>query len=283
MRDAIRNALISGVPEVGGRIFEPHTASADTEKPYLIVKENAEQDNTEWAGFRGRIEVWPYVEESSYTEVDALAKKVAATLNMQILTGDDGEAVTCISDGMLEDVADTEWQALTRCVNFYVLALQPSDVPGPLNNDPWIDALVVWSKAILGDGYEVQGGQLSVGYKRPAVLWRLDNINIEDCGSLAFDVVKRVACHVFGRNAVEEANIAVKLIEEMGNAVKIPISAAERRYMTLREVSGNVYTDALKQGHIRATLSRRTRRPREEVALIGSLNTDGHIEKGGND
>lgn len=283
MRDAIRNALISGVPEVGGRIFEPHTASADTEKPYLIVKENAEQDNTEWAGFRGRIEVWPYVEESSYTEVDALAKKVAATLNMQLLTGDDGEAVTCISDGMLEDVADTEWQALTRCVNFYVLALQPSDVPGPLNNDPWIDALVVWSKAILGDGYEVQGGQLSVGYKRPAVLWRLDNINIEDCGSLAFDVVKRVACHVFGRNAVEEANIAVKLIEEMGNAVKIPISAAERRYMTLREVSGNVYTDALKQGHIRATLSRRTRRPREEVALIGSLNTDGHIEKGGND
>lgn len=283
MRDAIRNALISGVPEVGGRIFEPHTASADTEKPYLIVKENAEQDNTEWAGFRGRIEVWPYVEESSYTEVDALAKKVAATLNMQLLTGDDGEAVTCISDGMLEDVADTEWQALTRCVNFYVLALQPSDVPGPLNNDPWIDALVVWSKAILGDGYDVQGGQLSVGYKRPAVLWRLDNINIEDCGSLAFDVVKRVACHVFGRNAVEEANIAVKLIEEMGNAVKIPISAAERRYMTLREVSGNVYTDALKQGHIRATLSRRTRRPREEVALIGSLNTDGHIEKGGND
>ena len=237
MRDAIRNALISGVPEVGGRIFEPHTASADTEKPYLIVKENAEQDNTEWAGFRGRIEVWPYVEESSYTEVDALAKKVAATLNMQLLTGDDGEAVTCISDGMLEDVADTEWQALTRCVNFYVLALQPSDVPGPLNNDPWIDALVVWSKAILGDGYEVQGGQLSVGYKRPAVLWRLDNINIEDCGSLAFDVVKRVACHVFGRNAVEEANIAVKLIEEMGNAVKIPISAAERRYMTLLEVS----------------------------------------------
>ena len=283
MRDAIRNALISGVPEVGGRIFEPHTASADTEKPYLIVKENAEQDNTEWAGFRGRIEVWPYVEESSYTEVDALAKKVAATLNMQLLTGDDGEAVTCISDGMLEDVADTEWQALTRCVNFYVLALQPSDVPGPLNNDPWIDALVVWSKAILGDGYEVQGSQLSVGYKRPAVLWRLDNINIEDCGSLAFDVVKRVACHVFGRNAVEEANIAVKLIEEMGNAVKIPISAAERRYMTLREVSGNVYTDALKQGHIRATLSRRTRRPREDVALIGSLNTDGHIEKGGND
>lgn len=277
MRDAIRNALIIGVPEVEGRIFEPHTASADTQKPYLIVKENAEQDNTEWAGFRGHIEVWPYVEESSYTEVDALAKKIAVTLNMQLLVGDDGEAVTCISDGMMEDVADTEWQALTRCVNFYILALQPSSVQGPLDNDPWIDALVIWSKTIFGDGHEVYGGQLPTGYKRPAILWRLDSISVEDCGSLAFDVIKRVACHVFGRNAVEEANIAVQLIEEMGNAVKIPISKAERRYMTLREISGNVYTDALKQGHIRATLSRKTRRPREEVALIESLDTDGHI------
>ena len=49
MREAIRNALIAGIPEVEGRIFEPHSASADTQKPYLIVKENAEQDNTEWA------------------------------------------------------------------------------------------------------------------------------------------------------------------------------------------------------------------------------------------
>lgn len=279
MREAIRNALIAGIPEVEGRIFEPHSASADTQKPYLIVKENAEQDNTEWAGFRGHIEVWPYVEESSYTEVDALAKKVAATLNMQLITDETGDAITCVSDGMLEDVADTEWQALTRCVNFYVLALQPSEVQGPLANDPWIDALVSWTQAILGNGYDVRGGQLPVGYKRPAVLWRLDNIQIEDCGSLAFDVVKGVACHVFGRNAVEEANVAVQLIEEMGNAVKLPISAAERRYMTIRDIKGNVYTDALKQGHIRATVARRTRRPREEVAIIGSVSTDGHIEQ----
>ena len=49
MREAIRQALINGVPEVEGRIFEPHTASADTQKPYLIVRELSESDNTEWA------------------------------------------------------------------------------------------------------------------------------------------------------------------------------------------------------------------------------------------
>ena len=46
MRDEIRAALIDGVPEVEGRIFEPHTASADTEKPFLIVKDVGESYNT---------------------------------------------------------------------------------------------------------------------------------------------------------------------------------------------------------------------------------------------
>ena len=62
MREAIRQALIDGVPEVESRVYEPFAAGPETEKPYLIVRETAEEDNTEWAGFRGRVEVWPYVE-----------------------------------------------------------------------------------------------------------------------------------------------------------------------------------------------------------------------------
>ena len=75
MREAIRNALIEAIPEVEERIFEPHTATPDTQKPYLIVREMTETDNTAWAGYRARIEVWPYCEQSSYVEVDKLAKK----------------------------------------------------------------------------------------------------------------------------------------------------------------------------------------------------------------
>lgn len=280
MRDMIRAALIDGVPEVEGRVFEPFAAGPDTEKPYLIVKETAEDDNTEWAGFRARVEVWPYVEQGSMTEADAISKEVIAALNMQPLADDDGDVLTCVHDGTGEDITDEEWDALTRCVFFYALAIQPAGTPGPLENDPWIDALVTWTKDKLGEGYNVYGGRLPPAYERPAVLWRLDNASIEDAGSLAFDVRKQVACHVFGRNAVEEANVAAFLVEWMGATVKIPLRPSERSYMTLQSLNATLYTDSMKQGHLRAILSRRTRRPREEVPLMGAAGFDGTILKG---
>ena len=280
MREAIRQALIDGVPEVEGRVYEPFAAGPETEKPYLIVRETAEEDNTEWAGFRGRVEVWPYVEQGSLKDVDDLSKEIALALNMQLLEGDDGDALTCIHDGSGEDIVDEEWDALTRCVYFYALALQPAGTPGPAENDPWIDALVSWTKEKLGGGYNVYGGKLPASYKRPAVLWRLDNTSIDDAGALAFVVSKQVACHIFGRNAIEEGNIAISIAEQMGAAVKIPLKPSERLYMTLQSINATLYTDALKQGHLRAILTRKTKRPREEVAKIAKVTTDGIIKKG---
>lgn len=280
MREAIRQALIDGVPEVEGRVFEPFAAGPETEKPYLIVRETAEEDNTEWAGFRGRVEVWPYVEQGSLKDVDDLSKEIAVALNMKLLEGDDGDALTCIHDGSGEDIVDEEWDALTRCVYFYALALQPAGTPGPAENDPWIDALVSWTKEKLGDGYNVYGGKLPASYKRPAVLWRLDNTSIDDAGALAFVVSKQVACHIFGRNAIEEGNIAISIAEQMGAAVKIPLKPSERLYMTLQSINATLYTDALKQGHLRAILTRKVKRPREEVAKIAKVTTDGIITKG---
>nr|WP_304100495.1 hypothetical protein [Mitsuokella multacida] len=280
MREAIRQALIDGVPEVEGRVYEPFAAGPETEKPYLIVRETAEEDNTEWAGFRGRVEVWPYVEQGSLKDVDDLSKKIALALNMQLLEGDDGDALTCIHDGSGEDIVDEDWDALTRCVYFYALALQPAGTPGPVENDPWIDALVDWTKEKLGEGYNVYGGKLPASYKRPAVLWRLDNTSIDDAGALAFVVSKQVACHIFGRNAIEEGNIAISIAEQMGAAVKIPLKPSERLYMTLQSINATLYTDALKQGHLRAILTRRTKRPREEAAKIAEVTTGGIITKG---
>ena len=280
MREAIRQALIDGVPEVEGRVYEPFAAGPETEKPYLIVRETAEEDNTEWAGLRGRVEVWPYVEQGSLKDVDDLSKKIALALNMQLLEGDDGDALTCIHDGSGEDIVDEDWDALTRCVYFYALALQPAGTPGPVENDPWIDALVDWTKEKLGEGYNVYGGKLPASYKRPAVLWRLDNTSIDDAGALAFVVSKQVACHIFGRNAIEEGNIAISIAEQMGAAVKIPLKPSERLYMTLQSINATLYTDALKQGHLRAILTRRTKRPREEVAKIAEVTTGGIITKG---
>ncbi|SDO86504.1 hypothetical protein [Selenomonas ruminantium] len=281
MREIIRQALIDGVPEVEGRVFEPWVATADTEKPYLVVRETAESDNVEWAGFRGRIEVWPYVELESLSVVDSLAKEINEALHMKFLADGEGEAITCIADGMGEDISDMDWDALTRCVSFYTLAIQPTETRGTADNDPWVDALVSWTQDLLGKGYEVYGGKIPGTYQRPAVLWRLDNLEITDAGAYAFDVQKKVACHVFGRNAVEETNIAVLISEHMGSQYKIPLKIAERRFMTLQDLNVSLYTDSMKQGHLRAILSRKTQKPQEEVALIQGFSSQGILNRKG--
>ena len=279
MREVIRQALTDGVPEVNGRVFEPFAAGAEIEKPYLVVKEVADDDNTEWAGLRARVEVWAYVEQGSLKATDQLTKEAISALNMQPLPDESGDVLTCIHDSTGEDIIDEEWDALTRCAYFYALAIQPAGTPGSLENDPWINALVTWTRGLLGDAIEVYGGRLPTGYKRPAVLWRLDNLTVDDAGAFAFNVSKQVAGHVFGRNAVEEANIAVSISEEMGNAVKIPLKPSQRLYMTLKTLNTTLYTDALKQGHIRALLTRKTKHPKEDVPTIGHVDTNGILRE----
>lgn len=278
MREAIRQALINGVPEVEGRIFEPHTASADTQKPYLIVRELSESDNTEWAGFRCRVEVWPYCERTSYIDVDTLAKKINNVLDKQLLGSDDSDAITCIADGMSTDTVDEEWDALTRCVNFYVLALQPATLQGPIINDNWLMALAEWSKEKLSEQVtDCYSGILPTGYKRPSILWRFDGMDVEECGALGSEVIKNITCHIFGRNAVEELNIAMKLIEDIKTAIKIPLDIKNRWYMTVKNVSGHFYTDALKQGQIKLSLARKVKRPYDEAPLMMETYFDGRI------
>ena len=106
-------------------------------------------------------------------------------------------------------------------------------------------------------------------------------MEITDAGAFAFDVSKKVACHVFGRNSVEETNIAVLISEQMGAAYKIPLKLAERRYMTLQDLNTTLYTDSMKQGHIRAILSRKTQKPQEEFAVMREVHPQGMINRKG--
>lgn len=277
MREAIRNALIEAIPEVQGRIFEPHTATADTQKPYLIVREMAEDDNTAWAGYRARIEIWPYCEQTSYVEVDSLAKKISNALDKQLL-GTNTDTITCIADGMSDDTVDEEWDALTRCVNFYVLALQPATIQGPIVSDDWLTALTDWSKEKLAECVtDCYSGILPTGYKLPSILWRFDGMDIEECGAFGYEVTKNVTCHVFARNAVEELNIAMKLIENIRAAIKIPLDIKNRWYITVKNISGHFYTDSIKQGQIKLSLSRKVKRLYDTAPIMMKTYFDGKI------
>lgn len=271
MRNAIRERLIATIPELRD-VYEPHAAEAQSEKPYAIVLQGQDSDESPWAGFRRIVEVWPYVSRSTFEYVDALAGKIVAALDKQLLTTDGGEVFSCIYLGSAQDVVDEDWDAITRGMQFAVMALQPIDSASPITSDPWLTALGEWTQNVMGQDWTVYTGFWPLGYTRPAVMWRVTSIDVQSLGKSVYEVKKRFTAHVIGGDSSQEHGGILRLVEGLGNAIKILLNEAERRYMTVSEPKANFTADPIPEGQITVTLRRRTARPTEEAPTINQVN-----------
>jgi hypothetical protein len=279
MRTGIREQLINSIPEIGGRCYEPHAAGAKTEKPYIVIRQGVDTEDSPWLGFRRIIEIWPYVEKLSFKLVDDLEKKIKSALEKQILTDiNTGEVFSCFHIGTTEDVVDEEWDAITRGLRFAVVAIQPVNANESIANDPWIESLATWSENILGQNWTVYRNVLPLGFQRPAVLWRIEGIHVDHSTRSAFEVRKHIKGHVIGTSPHEELFGATSLIQEMGNSIKIPINLLEKRFMTVENPRVNMDADSLSSGQLKVVMKRITSRPQEEIPLMLEIQSKGNLK-----
>ncbi len=280
MRAAIRQQLINRVPDVQGRVYEPQAAGATTQKPYLVLRQGVDAEDTPWTGFRRIIEVWPYVARTTFQKVDDLATKIVAALDKQLITDTStGEVFTCQYLGTVgQDFVDEEWDAITRGLRFAVLALQPVAVPETVANDPWLEALAAWTGTILGTAWTVYRNFWPLGYKRPAVMWRLTGVEVRERARAMFEVRKRFIGHVLGSTPNEQVTGALTVVQEMGNAIKLPLDVVNKRYLTVNNPAVDYRADALTAGQVTVILSRLTNRPAEEAPLIMAVHNTGFIQ-----
>ncbi len=272
MRAALRQQLVNQVSDVDGRVYEPHAASAKTEKPYLVIRQGVDVENNPWTGFRRIVEIWPYVARTTFQSVDSLAKKVTAALDKQLLTMDTGEVFTCLYLGTVgTDFIDEDWGAITRGLRFAVMALQPVAVPETVVNDTWVEAIANWSENLLGTGWTVYRNRWPLGYVRPAVLWRLTNFNVEGINRSGFEVKKSLVGHVLGGTPNEETQGVLQIIDGLTQAIKVPLDMESKKYMTVITPRGNFQVNALERGQVTVTLTRKTKRPQEEVPLMQKI------------
>lgn len=280
MRAAIRQQLINQVPDIQGRVYEPHAAGASTQKPYLVLRQGVDTEDTPWTGFRRILEVWPYVARTTFQNVDDLAAKVVAALDKQLLTDTaTGEVFTCQYLGTAgPDFVDENWDAITRGLRFAVLALQPVAVPETVANDPWLEALAAWTGTTLGAGWNIYRNYWPLGYKRPAVMWRLAGVEVQEKARAMFEVRKKFIGHVIGSTPNEQVTGALTVVQELGNAIKLPLDIAEKRYLTVNNPAVDYRTDALTAGQLSVTLSRMTNRPAEEAPLMQRVYSTGQVK-----
>ncbi|AYO30806.1 hypothetical protein D2962_09460 [Biomaibacter acetigenes] len=277
MREAIRQHLINQIPEIKG-CFEPHAATAKTQKPYLIIRQGMDTEETPWTGFRRIIEVWPYVSRTTFINVDTLAEKVIRALDGQLLTTQAGEVFTCHYLGTAgDDFVDEDWDAITRGLRFAVMALQPVTVPETVADDPWLDKLALWTANVMGVDWTIYRNFWPLGYKRPAVMWRITNIEVREKGTAMFEVRKRFTGHILGRTPNEQIAGVMTILQEMGNAIKIPLDTMSRKYMTISNMASNMQQDAITAGQISLILARNTNRPAEDAPLIMGVHNSGFI------
>ncbi|MNJ41104.1 hypothetical protein D3C77_360150 [compost metagenome] len=272
MRNAIRERLIASVPELKD-VLEPHAAEEDTPKPYAVVLQGEDGEESPWAGFRRIVEIWPYVSRSTFGRVDELEKKIIAALDKQMLTTETGEVFSSVYLGSAgQDIVDEEWDAITRGMQFAVMALQPVGTDGQITSDPWVPALASWTTSVIGAEWTVYNGFWPLGYSRPAVMWRVTNIEVKTLAFSTYQITKRFTVHTLGDGRHPEHAAVNALVAALGSAIKIPFDLADRRYLTVTDPKANIGADALREGQITVTLSRRVARSNDEAPLIRSVN-----------
>jgi hypothetical protein len=157
-------------------------------------------------------------------------------------------------------------------MQFAVMALQPMGAGVPVTSDPWLNALASWTETLFGPDWSVYKGVWPVGYTRSSIMWRITGMEAKPLGMGMFQLTKQFTAHVLGPDGNQEHYSVLKLIEAIGSVPKIPLDVLDRRYMTVKDPKANTEADAIKEGQITVTLSRKVQKLTEEGPLMAEVN-----------
>ena len=273
MRAAIRQKLIHDIPDIQGRCYEPQAAGPNTPKPYLVIRQGVDSEDSLWTGFRRIIEIWPYVARTTFQKVDDLTGKVISALDKQLIADEQtGEAFSCQYLGTIgQDYVDEDWDAITRGLRFAVLALQPVSVVDDTLPDPFIETIATWTESKYPE-WHVYRQIWPLGYQKPAIMWRMSNeryelFNIH--GSWRYvDIVGHVVSIALG----EQNAMVSELAKALQLVIKIP---GDGGFLTVLNMRPDFQVDGFRQGQIRLTL-RGVVKPAEDAGiLIQKVQTNG--------
>lgn len=278
MRNGVRDRLINQIVEIGGRVFEPEAAMPTTPKPYLVVVVGVDTEESEWAGFRRIIEVWPYLDRTKFETVDDMARDVVAALDSQLLTDPvTGEKFTCVFIGNAGegDVVDDTWGIITRGLRFMVLGVHPVATNEVALDDSWLTALATWTDGLLNPDplnkvYGVYKNAWPADYKAPAVLWRLAKTDKAPKTAKVYEVTKTFVGHVIGTPNTRR-NTADAIEAGAFDAIKIVLDAENRRYMKVVDCETDLRADPMTGGQLALTLSRNVSRAEAAQVAVGTV------------
>jgi hypothetical protein len=279
MRQAIKEQLIAEISEIQGRCYEPHEVTAQTVKPYLVIRQGIEKETNSWTGFQRVFEIWPYADiTDTFVTVDSLATQVNAALEKQLLETEDNQTFSCFSLGTAgADQVDNTSNLITRGLLFGVIGVQPIAMTESVADDSWLDGVADWTSALLGTTWHIYRNIWPLGYQRPAVLWRIANIEAKDKNPRTYLVRKILIGHVLGSTPNQQIAKVSELLQKLRSDTKLVLDETDKQYLTVEEVSGDYQADPINKGQITVIVSKLMVRIAEEAPLMSAVHDTGII------
>lgn len=249
MREAIRQLLINGVPQVSGRVYEPHAAGANTQKPYLVLREGVQDPEADWAAFSTIVEVWPYVARTTFQQVDALAAAIIDTLHRTRFT-DGGEQYLIDYLGTAgQDFVDEDWDAITRGLRFRVFAL--GWLSGFTYDPDPVTALRNWTAATWPEVH-TDPGVWSPTDTTPGIYWRLMRLIPAEMTAAVSWLNAQLAAHILAPSPSIRLQWVRKVTEALATQRRINLSDGSP--LQFMAVSADSEADPMRRGQVQLTV-----------------------------
>ena len=248
MREAIRQLLVNNIPEIQGRVYEPHAAGPKTEKPYLVLREGAQDPEADWAAFSTVIEVWPYVKRTTFQQVDSLANAIINTLHRARFSHAGEEYLVDYLGSAGQDFVDEEWDAITRGLRFRVFAL------GWLNGmtydpDP-VFALQNWTAETWPE-VQTNPATWSPADITPGIYWRMVRLTPTEITAAVNWMEAQINGHILTPSAAVRLNWVRKVTE--GIAKQRRLKMTDDGPLELLRVTADSEADPMRRGQIQLT------------------------------
>jgi len=272
MRVAIRQLLIDNIPEVQGRVYEPHVAGKDTQKPYLVLREGVQDPEADWAAFSTVIEIWPYVKRTTFQQVDVLANAVINTLHRARFSESGEEYLADYIGTAGQDFVDEEWDAITRGLRFRVFAL------GWLNGltydpDP-VSTLRNWTAAMWPEVH-TDPAMWSPADAAPGIYWRLVRIAPVQITAAVNWLEAQIAGHILAPSAAVRLTWIRKLTE--GLAKQRRLTMPDGGPLELMKIAADSEADPMRRGQVQVTARFGVLQPTVQAEILGKAVVGGDI------
>lgn len=236
MRKELKQILIENIPEIQSRVYEPSAAGPDLIKPFVVLREGVQSPDQPFADYTTIYEVWPYVDYTTFNNVDSLSKQVITTLDKIRFNVEGVPHYIEFAGSLTEDVVDDEWDVLTRGLRFQVYSLAWL-LHIPIEPDPVV-AMKEWTEKHFMN-VQTNPNTWDPQDDKPALYWRQVSIQSVESMNWGSWINARLNGHIIIPNVAKRKEWTEKVVRQLAIDTKTTMSDNSRiGFLTVSADSG---------------------------------------------